>query len=41
VNNTGSKKGSIIKINGILKRKKGERAACFKYSVLIFAEKNT
>jgi hypothetical protein len=34
VNNTGTKKGSI------LKEKNGECAACLKYSVLIFVEKN-
>jgi len=27
-------------MNGILKRKNGECAACLKYSVLIFVEKN-
>jgi hypothetical protein len=40
VNNTGTKKGSIIEINGVLKRKNGECAACLKYSVLIVVDKN-
>jgi len=35
VNNTGTKKGSI---NGILKRKNGDYAACLKYSVRVFVE---
>jgi hypothetical protein len=38
VNNTGTKKGNIMKINGILKKK--QCAACLKYSVLIVVEKN-
>jgi len=38
VNNTGTKKGSIMKKNGILKRKNGDYAACLKYSVRIFVE---
>jgi hypothetical protein len=39
VNNTGTKKGSIIKKTEF-GDKNGECAACLKYSVLIFAEKN-
>jgi hypothetical protein len=30
VNNTGTKKGSIIKINGIWRERNGECAACLK-----------
>jgi hypothetical protein len=39
VNNTGTKKRWHYEINGILK-KNGECAACLKYSVLIFVEKD-
>jgi len=39
VNNTGTKKRKHYEINGILKRKNGECAACLKYSVLIIDEK--
>jgi hypothetical protein len=39
MNNTGTKKRQHYEINGILKRKT-ECAACLKYSVLIFVEKN-
>jgi len=39
VNNTKTKK-EHYEINGTLKRKNGECAACLKYSVLIFVEKN-
>ena len=39
MNNTGTKKREHYKINGILKEKNGECAACLKYSVLIFVEK--
>jgi hypothetical protein len=38
VNNTGAKKGSIMKIRHF-EEKNGECAACLKYSVLIFVEK--
>jgi hypothetical protein len=38
VNNTGTKKGSIIKKRNF-EEKNGERAACLKYSILIFVEK--
>jgi ribosomal protein S27AE len=31
-------KRKLYEINGILKRKNGECAACLKYSVLIFVE---
>jgi hypothetical protein len=38
VNNTGTKKGSIMK-NGVFEdEKNGEHAACLKYSVRIFVE---
>jgi hypothetical protein len=37
---TGTKKMQHYEINGILKRKDGECAACLKYSVLIVVEKN-
>jgi hypothetical protein len=40
VNNTGTKKGSIMKKKRHFEEKNGECAACLKYSVLIFAEKN-
>jgi hypothetical protein len=39
VNNTETKKKEHYEINGILKKKNGECAACLKYSVLIFVEK--
>jgi hypothetical protein len=39
VNNTGTKKGSIMKYTAFWREKNGECAACLKYSVLIFAEK--
>jgi hypothetical protein len=38
VNNTGTKKGSIMKRH--FEGKNGEYAACLKYSVLIIVEKN-
>jgi hypothetical protein len=39
VNNTETKNGSIIKKQHF-EEKNGEYAACLKYSVLIFLEKN-
>jgi hypothetical protein len=39
VNNTGTKKRQHYEINGILKRKNGECAACLKNLVRIFVEK--
>jgi len=39
VNNTGTKKGSIMKFTAF-EEKNGECAACLKYSVLIVVEKN-
>jgi len=39
VNDTGTKKRYHYEINGILKGKNGECAACLKYSVLTFVEK--
>ena len=38
VNNTGTKKGSIMKWTAFWRGKNGECAACFKYSVRIFVE---
>jgi hypothetical protein len=38
MNNTGTKKGSIMKKRHF-EEKNGECAACLKYSVLIFVEK--
>jgi hypothetical protein len=38
VNNTGTKKGSVMKQTAF-EKKNGEFAACLKYSVLIFVEK--
>jgi len=38
VNNTGTKKRHHYEINGILKRKDGDYAACLKYSLRIFVE---
>jgi len=39
VNNTGTKKVSIMKKTAFLReRKKGDYAACLKYSVCIFVE---
>jgi hypothetical protein len=40
VNNTETKKKVDYEINGILKRKNGEYAACLRYSVLTIVEKN-
>jgi hypothetical protein len=39
VNNTGTKKGSIMKRN-LFEEKNGESAECLKYSVLIFVGKS-
>jgi hypothetical protein len=39
VNSTETKKRQHYEINGILKRKNAECAACLKYSVLISVEK--
>jgi hypothetical protein len=39
VNNTGTKKGSIMKLTAFLREKNGECAACLKNSVRIFVEK--
>jgi hypothetical protein len=39
VNNTGTKKGSIMKQKRHFEEKNGECAACLKYSVLILVEK--
>jgi hypothetical protein len=38
VNNTGTKKGRIMKQTALKKKKNGECAACLKYSVRIFVE---
>jgi hypothetical protein len=40
VNNTGTKKESIMKETAFSRVKNGECAACLKYSVLIFIKKN-
>ena len=39
MNNTGTKKGSIMKKKWHFEEKNGQCAACLKYSVLIFVEK--
>jgi hypothetical protein len=39
VNNTKTKKGSIMKNKRHFEEKNGECAACLKYSVLVFVEK--
>jgi hypothetical protein len=38
VNNTGTKKGSIMKQTAFWREKNGECAACLKYSVRIFID---
>jgi len=38
VNNTGTKKGNIMKIRHFEEEKNGDYAACLKYSVHIFVE---
>jgi hypothetical protein len=38
VNNTGTKKGSIMKQMAFSRGKNGECAACLKYSVRVFVE---
>jgi hypothetical protein len=38
VNNTGTKKGSIMKQTALLREKNGECAACLKYSVRTFVD---
>jgi hypothetical protein len=37
-NNTGTKKGSIMKQTAFCREKNGECAACLKYSVRIFVD---
>jgi hypothetical protein len=39
VNNTGTKKGSIMKYTAFCREKNGDYAACLKNSVHIFVEK--
>ena len=38
MNNTGNKKGSIMKQTAFWREKDGDYAACLKYSVRIFVE---
>jgi hypothetical protein len=39
VNNTGTKKGSVMKLTAFLRERNGECAVCLKYSVRVFVEK--
>jgi hypothetical protein len=41
VNNTGTRKKVALRNKRHFEEKNGECAACLKYSVLIFVEKNT